>query len=57
MQGSTRCSSSMIESTICAAAAPGAYHAEVPSSFDELAAALGRALDHRGDPVVGDELA
>src|SRR5881227_2174829 len=32
VQGSTRCSSSMIESTICAAAAPGAYHADVPSS-------------------------
>ena len=31
MHGSTRFSSSTIESTICAAAAPGAYHAEVPS--------------------------
>ena len=31
MHGSTRFSSSMIASTICAAAAPGAYQAEVPS--------------------------
>ena len=31
--GSTRCSSSMTASTICAAAAPGAYQAEVPRSF------------------------
>ena len=31
VQGSTRFSSSTIESTIWAAAAPGAYHAEVPS--------------------------
>jgi hypothetical protein len=28
----------------------------VPSRFDELAAALGGALDHRLDPVLGDEL-
>ena len=33
MQGSTRFSSSMIASTIWAAAAPGAYHAEVPRRF------------------------
>ena len=31
MQGRTRFSSSTTASTICAAAAPGAYHAEVPS--------------------------
>ena len=47
----------MIASTICAAAAPGAYQAEVPSSFDELAAALRGALDHRLDPLLGDERA
>ena len=56
VHGSTRFSSSMIASTICAAAAPGAYQAEVPSRLDELAAALGGALDHRRDPVLGDEL-
>ena len=32
MHGSTRCSSSRTALTICAAAAPGAYHADVPSS-------------------------
>ena len=33
VHGSTRFSSSAIASTICAAAAPGAYQAEVPSRF------------------------
>ena len=33
MQGSTRFWSRQIASTICAAAAPGAYHADVPSRF------------------------
>ena len=33
MHGSTRFSSRQIASTICAAAAPGAYHADVPSRF------------------------
>ena len=47
----------MIESTICAAAAPGAYHADVPEQLHDLAAALGGALDHGGDLVLGNELA
>ena len=57
MQGSTRFSSSMIESTICAAAAPGAYQAEVPSSCTSSPPPLRGALDHRLDLVLGDELA
>ena len=47
----------MIESTICAAAAPGAYHAEVPRRFTISAAALGGSLDHRLDRSSRDERA
>ena len=57
VHGRTRFSSSTIESTICAAAAPGAYHAEVPEELHDLAAADRRALDDLLDALLGDELA
>ena len=57
VHGRTRFSSRTIASTICAAAAPGAYQAEVPSRLTSSPPPLRGALDHRLDPVLGDELA
>ena len=56
VHGSTRFWSSRIESTICATAAPGAYQADVPSRFTTSPPPFARALDHRLDPLGGDEL-
>ena len=56
VHGSTRFSSRQIASTIWAAAAPGAYQADVPSSLTISPPPTARALDHRLDPVGGHEL-
>ena len=56
MQGRTRFSSRTTASTICAAAAPGAYHAEVPRRLTSSPPPLRGALDHRLDPVLRREL-
>ena len=57
VHGSTRFSSSMIESTICAAAAPGAYQAEVPSRSTSSPPPFAVRSTIACDPLVGDELA